>query len=62
MQRRLQRCKEILLKIAERPDCTDITGYGKSSIELFVWGIDSAIKRYKSEAVRVRKLQHAQNY
>ena len=53
--RRLERCREILIKLAARPDCTEITGYNKTAVEIFTWGLDRAINRYKREAQRVRK-------
>jgi len=55
IQRKLQRCRDILVKIAERPDCGDITGYDKIAIDVFVGGIEAAIRRYKSESIRARK-------
>lgn len=55
VQRHLEHCRDILVKIADRPDCAEITGYDKIAIEVFAKGIESAIKRYKSEAIRVRK-------
>jgi len=51
----LQRIRHILLEVSERPDCAEITAYNPLSIRIFVEGLDRAIKRYKSEAQRVKK-------
>lgn len=53
--RRLERCRNILLKIADRPDCAEITGYTDFSINIFVDGLTRAIKHYESEARRVSR-------
>ena len=51
----LERIRQILLDIAERPDCVEVTHYDSIAIMRFIEGLDRAIKRYKSEAKRVRK-------
>ena len=52
----LERVRQILLEMAARPDCADITGYSDFGIKYHVEkGLDRAIKRYKSEAKRVSK-------
>jgi hypothetical protein len=52
----LQTIRGILLDIADRPDCGEITRYNSLSIRIFVeGGLDRAIKHYKSEAKRVKK-------
>jgi len=54
--RGLETIRRILLDVAKRPDCAEITYYSGDTIEHFVtWHLDRAIKRYKSEAHRVRK-------
>jgi len=53
----LERCKDILLEIAEKRTCAKITGYDRIAIESFVGDIEKAIKRYKSESERVKKIQ-----
>ena len=55
MVRDLERCRNILLDISEREDCAELTHYPGYSVKIFVGGLDRAIKRYKSEAKRVRK-------
>ena len=53
--RRLERCREILTRLAARSDCAEITGYEKIAIGIFCEGLDRAIERYQHEANRVRK-------
>lgn len=55
VQRGLERLREIILTIAERPDCAEITRYDKIALNCFVEALDKAINRYKSEAARIRK-------
>jgi len=51
----LQKIRRILLDLSERSDCAEITHYNAVSIRIFVGGLERAIKRYKSEALRVKK-------
>lgn len=51
----LIRIRSILLEISERPDCVEITKYNSRAIKIFIEGLDRAIGRYKSEALRVKK-------
>ncbi len=53
--RKLKRCHKILLKISERPDCSEITDYTPDSIEYFSEGLSKAINRYEKEARRQKK-------
>ncbi|MBA7660773.1 hypothetical protein ES703_68779 [subsurface metagenome] len=53
--RDLERCRSILLDISEREDCAELTHYNGYSVKIFVGGLERAIKRYKSEAKRVKK-------
>ncbi|GAI62006.1 unnamed protein product, partial [marine sediment metagenome] len=43
------------LDISEREDCAELTHYNGYSVKIFVGGLERAIKRYKSEAKRVKK-------
>ena len=55
VRRDLERIQDILVDLKEREDCAAITGYDKIAIECFLQGLERAIKRYKTEARRVRK-------
>jgi len=47
-----------LLKIAERPDCVEVTGYNPLTIKIFCDTIDQVLERYRREAARIRKYHH----
>jgi len=55
--RGLETCRDILLDIAKKRTCAKITGFERIAIESFVGDIEKAIKRYKSESERVKKIQ-----
>jgi len=52
---KLRSCRYLLVKLGESSDCVNITGYDLDSVEYFIGGLDRAIKRYESEARRVKK-------
>ena len=52
----LERLKRILEDLAKDPRCVEICGYNGDQVgKYFMEALDRAIKRYKSEAARVRK-------
>lgn len=55
VQRRLRLLRAIVVEISNRPDCVEITGYKKISLDIFLEALDKAIGRYEAEAKRVRK-------
>ena len=58
----LMRAKEMLLKIAEHPDCVKLLGYDGWQVQWFIQGgIDRALKHYRSEAKRVKE-RHRRKY
>jgi len=58
----LIRIKHILERLKERPDVVEITGYDKVALEMFLWGLNRAIKRYRKESERVKRhLRRARN-
>jgi len=54
VQRKLEQCKYILLKITESKQCLAETGYDTVAIKSFVEGIDAALNHYKHEAQRAK--------
>jgi len=55
IQYRLMQCKEILLEIAKRKDCVELTEYSGVTVERFVEAIDRVLARYQKESERVRR-------
>lgn len=52
----LETTKEMLLKIAQRPDCVALLGYDEWQVKYFIaGGIDRALKHYQREAKRKKK-------
>jgi len=54
--------REIWVEIMERPDRVELTGYGRSGLKWMLECLDKAIKRYESEARRVRKYYRRSYY
>ena len=55
VQNELRRLKQMVVKISERKDVAEITGYDKYGVELLIETIDRVLKRYQKEAKRIRK-------
>ena len=51
----LERARDILMDLSNRPDCAEITGYDGIALRIFATYVDRAIRRYKREAKRIRK-------
>jgi len=51
----LKRLREILLDLAAQPNCAEICHYDGQQVKWFIEDLDRAIRRYESEAARIRK-------
>jgi len=56
VQQGLKRLQQVWVKISERPDVAEITGYDKWGMNAMLEALEKAIKRYEAEAARIRKI------
>ena len=55
VQTGLKRMRQVWINIMERTDRVEITGYDEYGLKWMLECLNKAIKRYESEAKRVRK-------
>ena len=61
VRRDLERIHDILMQLAEAPECVKISHYDPDAIRIIARGLERAIRHYKSESLRTIKY-HRKRY